>query len=162
MNVFVFCWRSLCSECLDPHLEALPLQNLLRLNCNHKFVADESSDSLSVRWLGHQENDRVDDRTRPQEDIGDGVTLWVLEAFIYVVNSPGGNNGHQEKEKDKENTADKALSFFASQGRNPFDLDKYDDVADDHDEYRDENKDPIEEALRTSFKYVRQDGAALS
>lgn len=117
---------------------------------------------MSVRGLGHQENDWVDDRTRPEEDMGDGVTLWVLEAFIYVVNSPGGNNGHQEKKKNKENTADEALGFFASQGRNPFDLEKYDDVADDHNEYRDEDKEPIDEALRTSSKFVREDGAALS
>ena len=155
-------WGSLCSECLDSHLKALSLQNLFWLNYNHKCVAEESSDSLSVRGLGTQEDDRVDDRARPEEDIGDDINSRVVKAFIYVVNSPRGNNGHQEKDKNKENTADEAHCFFASQGRNPLELDQYGDIADDHDNYGDENKDPIDEALRTSFKFIWHDGTALS
>ena len=102
--------------------------------------------SLSVRGLGHHENDRVADRKRPKENIGDDVPVPVLEAFIYIVKSPGGETH----------------CFFACQRKYAFHLDKMDTIVDDYDIYRDENKDPIYEGLRTSSKFIWLYGSALS
>ena len=143
------------------------LNNIVLLLNPHKESFKESSDSLPVTALGDHEDDGVDDDPSPVEHVCNGMNCRVLEAFVKVVNSPRWEKcQHKEKENHEEHQYEDifCLPVFGDCSRvcNHFDLDKDDDVTDDHDGAGDKNEYVVDECLGASAIYIRSNRTALS
>ena len=90
------------------------------------------------------------------------MSSWVLEAFVNIVHGPSRKKGHHEEEKDPNQPKDENVCFSVFHCRNQFKLDKDGDVADSHDRAGEEKEEVGDDSQRSSSKFIRHDGTALS